>query len=174
MARLAVAVNEKDHAQGPANAPATLVEYGDFQCPSCGDAYPIVKNLQKHFGAKLRFVFRNFPLPMHPFAEPAAEAAEFAAGQNKFWEMHDALYENQDQLSDDLLNELAGQLGLSEKDLAAAVKRKSFRGKIQADLQSGEKSGLRGTPTFYLNGAQHTHSYDYETLKHAIDAVVGS
>jgi protein-disulfide isomerase len=102
--KLAVAVSEKDHRQGDKNAPCTLVEYGDYQCPSCGQAYPIVKRVQKHFGKRLSFVFRNFPLTqLHPYAEPAAETAEFAGAHEKFWEMHDLLYENQDRLDDELL-----------------------------------------------------------------------
>ena len=104
MTKLAVAVSAKDHRQGDKDAPCTLVEYGDYQCPSCGQAYPIVKRLQKHFGKRLSFIFRNFPLTqLHPYAEPAAETAEFAGAHEKFWEMHDLLYENQDRLDDDLL-----------------------------------------------------------------------
>ena len=92
MPRLSVPVSARDHAQGPVEAPVTLVEYGDFQCPSCAQAFAIVQEVQKHFGDKLRFVYREYPLPMHPMAEPAAEAAEFAATEDKFWPMHDGLY----------------------------------------------------------------------------------
>src|ERR1700678_3982282 len=107
MTKLAVAVSAKDHRQGDKDAPCTLVEYGDYECPSCGLAYPIVKRLQKHFGKRLLAVFRNFPLTqMHPLAEPAAEAAEFAAAHGKFWEMHDLLYENQENLGDELFQTL--------------------------------------------------------------------
>ena len=107
MTKLAVAVSAKDHRQGDKDAPCTLVEYGDYQCPSCGQAYPIVKRLQKHFGKRLSFVFRNFPLTqIHRYAEPAAETAEFAGAHEKFWQMHDLLYENQDRLDDELLVEL--------------------------------------------------------------------
>ena len=174
MAKLAVAVSEHDHVQGRADAPVTLVEYGDYQCPSCGDAYPSVKKLQKHFGKKLRFVFRNFPLPMHEMAEPAAEAAEFAAScapdGTKFWPMHDLLFENQEDLSDELLSQLAEQVGLKVKDLEQSVHGHAFHERIQKDLASGEKSGLRGTPTFYINGAEHKGSYDYDSLVEAIEA----
>ncbi len=172
MAKLAVGVDEQDHLQGPADAPATLVEYGDYECPSCGEAYAIVKQVQKHFGKKLRFVFRNFPLPMHPMAEPAAEAAEFADSEGKFWPMHDLLFENQDELSEELFASLGEELGLSAKDLAKAVSGHKSHARIKADLASGEKSGLRGTPTFYINGAEHRGSYDYESLVEAIDAVL--
>lgn len=96
-------VTSADHSRGPENAPLTVVEYGDYQCPGCGQAYPIVKQIQKHFGKRLRFVFRNFPLnESHPEAESAAETAEFAGARGKFWQMHDALYENQDRLSVEL------------------------------------------------------------------------
>jgi protein-disulfide isomerase len=108
VAKLTLAVGERDHIQGPATAPITLVEYGDYQCPYCGQAYPIVKELQERLGKKLRFVFRNFPLStMHPHAEHAAEAAETAGAHGKFWEMHDMLYENQEALEDGALVEYA-------------------------------------------------------------------
>ena len=122
MAKLKVPVSPADHAQGPADAPVTLVEYGDYECPHCGHAYPIVKALQKRFGKQLRFVFRNFPLrEIHPNAEAAAETAEFAATQDKFWEMHDLIYENQQDLSDELLSDLANRLKLDARELARAL-----------------------------------------------------
>src|ERR1700722_9634462 len=108
MASLKVPVSASDHIQGAANAPIVLVEYGDYECPHCGHAYPIVKRVQKHFGKRLAFVFRNFPLnEIHPNAESAAEAAEFAGASGQFWEMHDAIFENQDSLGVPLLLELA-------------------------------------------------------------------
>ena len=112
-AKLTLPVGERDHIQGPATAQITLVEYGDYECPYCGQAYPIVKELQKRLGKRLRFVFRNFPLStMHPHAEHAAEAAEAAGAHGKFWEMHDALYENQEALDDVRLVEYAAAVGL--------------------------------------------------------------
>jgi protein-disulfide isomerase len=114
MAKLRTPVTSRDHIQGPEDAPLTLVEYGDYECPSCGSAYPIVKRVQEKFGKRLRFVFRNFPLSeIHPQAESAAETAEFAAAQGKFREMHDLLFENQEQLSEAFYSELAEELGLS-------------------------------------------------------------
>src|SRR5258708_11061440 len=111
---LTLPVSERDHAQGPADAAVTLVEYGDYECPYCGRAYPIVKQLQQRLGRRLRFVFRNFPLKeIHPHAEHAAEAAEAAAGQDKFWEMHDRLFERQVALEDSSLAEYGAQLGLA-------------------------------------------------------------
>src|SRR6201996_9387558 len=127
MTRLSSPVRADDHVQGERGAPCVLVEYGDYQCPSCGAAYPIVKLVQKHFGKRLAFVFRNFPLTqLHPYAEGAAETAEFAAAQGKFWPMHYLLYENQEQLDRDLFVELATQLQLSEEKLLEALKSKEF------------------------------------------------
>src|SRR3984885_5434220 len=119
MARLSIPISAEDHRQGDLDAEVSLVEFGDYECPSCGLAYPIVKRLQKHFGKRLLFVFRNFPLTqMHPLAEPAAEAAEFAAAHGKFWEMHDLLYESQDRLDDALLLELTQKLHLDPAELS--------------------------------------------------------
>ncbi|SEC21665.1 DsbA family protein [Terriglobus roseus] len=168
--KLSLPVSEDDHAQGNARAAVTLVEYGDYQCPTCGAAYPIVKQLQKHFGDRLRFVHRNFPLDQHRYAEPAAETAEFAASEGKFWEMHDALYENQDSMDEDLFPELATELDLDPQKLEEALDGSNFTAIIDRDLASGEASGVRGTPTFFLNGIRHDDAFDYETLKAAITA----
>ena len=171
--KLSAPVTAEDHCQGEANAAVTLVEYGDYQCPTCGAAYPIVKQLQKHFGDRLRFVHRNFPLPQHHYALPAAETAEFAASEGKFWEMHDALYENQSEIGNDLFPELAEELGLDTKKLEEALDDTSFSATIDKDLASGEASGVHGTPTFFLNGKRHDDSFDYETLKAAITEAIG-
>ena len=171
MAKLSVAVNEKDHVQGSADAPVTLVEYGDYECPSCGDAYEVVKKVQKHFGAKLRFVYRNFPLEQHEFAMPAAESAEFAATEGKFWEMHDALYDNQVAMDEDLFPKLAKKLGLDAEGLTDALEEEEFADHIEEDMKSGEASGVRGTPTFYINGQRQVSS-DYETLTEAINTAM--
>ena len=171
--KLSAPVTAQDHCQGDANAAITLVEYGDFQCPTCGAAYPIVKQLQKHFGDRLRFVHRNFPLPMHHYALPAAETAEFAASEGKFWEMHDALYENQSEIGNDLFPELAEELGLDTKKLEEALDDTSFSDAIERDIASGEASGVHGTPTFFINNTRHDDSFDYETLKAAITEAAG-
>lgn len=170
MSKLAVPVTAKDHTEGPATAPVTLVEYGDFQCPSCGDAFPIVQNLQKHFGDKLRFVFRNFPLEMHPFAEHAAEAAEFAAAHKKFWEMHDLLFVHQANLEDSVLLKQAAHLHLSADDLEKALAKGTYATHIKADVEGGIRSGVTGTPMFYINGELYDDSYDEETLAAAIQS----
>jgi len=168
---LAVAVDDdRDHIQGPADAALTLVEYGDYECPYCGAAYPIVKELQARMGDRLRFVFRNFPISTsHPHAEQAAEAAEAAAAQSRFWEMHDLLYENQRRLRDEDLHAYAEQLGIDverfDKDLAEQV----HAPRVREDFMSGVRSGVNGTPSFYVNGARHDDSYDFETLLAALE-----
>ena len=174
MTKLSVPVGAKDHRQGDPDAPCTLVEYGDYQCPSCGQAYPIVKRVQKHYGKRLSFVFRNFPLTqMHPFAEPAAETAEFAGANGKFWGMHDLIYENQARLGDDeLLPELAKQLHLAPAKLLEALESKEFAPRVKADFSSGVRSGVNGTPTFFINGQRHDGPYDFESLVEAIDGAL--
>lgn len=173
MSKLSIPVSDKDHRQGDPDAPSTLVEYGDYQCPSCGHAYPIVKRVQKHFGKRLLFVFRNFPLSeMHPYAEPAAETAEFAGAHHKFWEMHDLLYENQDRLDDALLFQLAQQLHLDPEKLRQALASKEFEPRVRADFRGGVRSGVNGTPTFFINGQRHDGAYDYASLVEAIEGVL--
>jgi protein-disulfide isomerase len=172
MSDLGTPVTTKDHAQGPASAPVTLMEYGDYQCPSCGDAFLIVKKLQKHFGDKLRFVFRNFPLDMHPYAEHAAEAAEFAAAHDKFWEMHDLLYKHQANLKDAEILKLAMQLGIPHDDLTKVLNEGKYAARVKADFESGVASHVQGTPTFYINGIQHEGDYDFDTLAAAIESAM--
>jgi len=168
-------VGPEDHIQGDENAPGTLVEYGDYQCPYCGAAYPIVKRVQKHFGKRLRFVFRNFPLSqMHPNAESAAEFAEFAGAHGKFWEVHDLLYENQNRLGVELYAELVKKLQLPSADLAAAVQKKEYMAKVRADFSGGVRSGVNGTPTFFINGQRHDASFEYNALVAAIEAALAA
>jgi protein-disulfide isomerase len=170
---LRVPVTDQDHIQGNPNAKCTLVEYGDYECPHCGHAYPIVKRAQKHFGKKLRFVFRNFPLAeMHPHAESAAEIAEFAGAHKKFWEMHDALFENQGSLGGSLYLELARQLKLSPEELRVAMDSREFLPHVKNDFTGGVRSGVNGTPTFFINGKRHDASFEYEDLVEAIDTAL--
>jgi protein-disulfide isomerase len=174
MTRLSVAVSGNDHLQGNSDAPCVLLEYGDYQCPSCGAAYPIVKRVQKHFGKPVAFVFRNFPLTqLHPYAEAAAETAEFAAAHGKFWQMHDVIYENQDRLDEDLLVELAEQLHLVPAKLVEALEAKEFESRVKSDFSSGVRSGVNGTPTFFINGQRHDGGYDFDSLVEAIDQALG-
>jgi protein-disulfide isomerase len=170
MGTLRVPVTQHDHSKGPANAPVTLVEYGDFECPGCGAAYPIVNLVVQHFGPKLQFVFRHFPLTeIHPNAEPAAESAEFAGAHGRFWEMHDGIYENQDRLGAPLLFALAGALELSELELRNDLASEKYAPKIKSDFLGGVRSGVNGTPSFYVNGHQHEGSYAFEDLVAAIE-----
>jgi len=175
LSKLSIAVSTKDHIQGHTDASITLVEYGDYECPSCGQAYPIVKRVQKHFAKRLAFVFRNFPLSqMHPHAEAAAETAEFAASHNKFWEMHDLLYENQDRLDEEHLSALTEELGLDPAELQESLKSKAFQARVKADFSGGVRSGVNGTPTFFINGQRHDGSYDYDSLVDAIEQAYAS
>ncbi len=171
MSTLKIPVGPEDHVQGSADAECTLVEYGDYECPHCAHADPIVKRLQRHLGKRLRFVFRNFPLSqIHPHAEAAAETAEFAAANGKFWEMHDLIFENQSSLSLALFEKLAQRLGLSSAELLDALNRKEYEARVRADFTGGVRSGVNGTPTFFINGQRHNGSFEYEDLLAAIEA----
>ena len=170
MSKLTMPVGARDHVQGPEDAPITLVEYGDYECPYCGEAYPIVKRLQQKMGAELRFVFRNFPLSeIHPHALAAARAAEAAGAQSKFWEMHDLLYENQRTLEGHHLKEFAQSLGLdSEQWMHAVASGAEITTRLEEDWSSGVRSGVNGTPTFFINGVRHDASYAYPELLAAV------
>jgi protein-disulfide isomerase len=166
---LTIAVGADDHAQGPANAPVTLVEYGDYQCPGCGSAYPMVKVIQKRLGDKLRFVFRNMPLnEIHPDAELAAEAAEAAGAQGRFWEMHDALYEHQDQLGPELASILAKRLRLDIPRFEADLDSRRFRDRVKRDFMGGVRSGVNGTPTFFIDGERYDGPLSETSLEAAL------
>jgi len=168
--QLTLPVAERDHIQGSATAPITLVEYGDYECPYCGQAYPIVKELQQRLGKRLRFVFRNFPLnTMHPHAEHAAEAAEAAGAQGKFWEMHDALYENQEALADGNLIQYAAALNLDPSQFKTELTKHAHAARVREDFLSGVRSGVNGTPTFFINGVRHDGSFDLDTLLTAME-----
>jgi protein-disulfide isomerase len=174
MTKLKTPITPEDHIQGPENAAATLVEYGDYECPYCGRAYPIVKRVQKHFGKGLRFVFRNFPLSeMHPQAESAAETAEFAGAHGKFWEMHDGLFENQERLGGPLYLELAQRMSLSAEQLQQALGEGKYQKRVRADFSTGVRSGVNGTPTFFINGKRHDGPFDFESLVLAIEQELG-
>lgn len=170
MATLKVPVGAEDHSQGAESAEVVLVEYGDYQCPYCGEAYPIVKQVQQHFGKRLRFVFRNFPLhELHPMAEAAAETAEFAGANGRFWEMHDLLFENQQHMTDDLFVELAQQLELPVDALSSAQRARVFEKRVRDDFRGGIRSGVNGTPTFFVNGVRHDDSYEFRALVAAVE-----
>jgi protein-disulfide isomerase len=148
-----------------------LVEYGDYECPHCGHAYPIVKRVQQHFGSRLGFVFRNFPLrEAHPHAEMAAETAEFAGDRQRFWEMHDAIFENQESISAEMLMSLAEDLEMSATDLRRALETGTYRPRVQEDFGGGARSGVNGTPTFFINGRRHDGAFELEDLVGAIQS----
>jgi protein-disulfide isomerase len=166
---LAIPVNEKDHVLGPPDAPATLVEYGDFQCPYCRAAHYYLQNVIASVGDDMRFVFRHMPLvQVHPMAEMAAEAAEAAGAQGKFWPMHDALYENQDALSPTLIGELALAMGLDMERFTEDLRTHRFAGKVREDFMGAVRSGAAGTPTFFINGERYTGPYDDASLIEAL------
>jgi protein-disulfide isomerase len=170
-ARLAVPVSEdRDHIRGPRTAPVTLVEYGDYECPFCGQAYYVVKDLQRRAGNLVRFVFRYFPLTtIHPHAERAAEAAEAAGAQGRFWEMHDCLFENQQALEDEDLLEYAALVGLDIPRFVRDMREGRHLARIREDFLSGVRSGVNGTPTFFINGVRHDGPWDLASLMTAID-----
>jgi len=156
-------VSDKDHIQGTHNASIELVEYGDYQCPYCGQAFPILKKIQTHLGDDLKFVFRNFPIEeSHPDAMHAAVASEAAALQNKYWEMHDTLYKHQHELSEAGILRLARNLKLDVKQFASDIRNKELVQKVEDDFESGVRSGVNGTPGFFINGQQYYDNWEYE------------
>ena len=147
--------DEKDHFEGQADAPIILVEYGDYQCPHCGAAYPVIKKIQETFATQIKFVFRNFPLSeSHPMAFAAAVATEAAALQDKFWEMHDIIFENQRGLSNEALFRMAKQIGLDVEQFSNDIQKDALSDKVEADFESGIRSGVNGTPSFFVNGTK--------------------
>jgi protein-disulfide isomerase len=158
----------RDHVQGPVGAPIALVEYGDYECPYCGEAYPIVQAVQAKLGKRLCFAYRNFPLTnVHAHAEHAAEAAEAAGVQGKFWEMHDLLFENQASLEDEALARYAETLGLDAQRLMGEVLKEAHGARIREDFRGGARGGVNGTPTFFVNGARFEGPIE-------VDALLGS
>jgi protein-disulfide isomerase len=172
-ATLTPPVGKQDHIQGPATAAVTLVEYGDYQCPFCGNIQPVIKKLRKHYGDQLRFVFRNFPqVRVHAYAQRAAEAAEAADGQGKFWEMHDYLYDHQEALDVENLARAATVLGLDKVKFDREVAERVYADRVQRDIQSGNDSGVGGTPTIFINGVRNDDDDDFETLKATIEEAI--
>ncbi len=168
---LAVPVDpERDHIRGPAEAPVTLVEYGDLECPFCGQAEQVVRELLADFG-DLRYVWRHLPLnDVHPLAQLAAEATEAAAAQGKFWEMHDLLLAHQDALRPRDLIGYAGELGLDVERFTNDLHRHLGAARVAEDVDGADLSGVSGTPTFFLNGRRHHGAYDVQTLSAAVRA----
>jgi len=163
-------VTERDHASGPATAPVTLLEYGNFECIYCGGVYPIIKQVRRLLGDNLRFVFRHFPtVQTHPHSLRAAEAAEAAASQQKFWQMHDELFTHKTALEDRDLSRYAKRIGLNLERFTSDMTRNSFLKEIEADYQrSLFDEHITGTPTIYLNAIRYTGATDLESLLQAI------
>ncbi len=162
---LTPAVSSHDHIQGPSAAPVELVEYGDYQCSYCGQAYPLVKAAQQALGADLKFVFRNFPLAdAHPDAQNAALAAEAAGLQHKFWEMHDALYEHQKHLGAEHLVAYAKTLGLNIDQFKSDIQKGALAARVEADFEGGIRSGVNGTPSFFVNGKKYDGDWQQPAL----------
>ena len=169
--RLAVPVGERDHSQGPETATVTLVQYGDFECPYTRQSTWVVQAIQKQLGDQLRFVFRNFPLTeIHPHALHAALAAEAAASQGKFWQMHDYIFHHQHTLEDADLAHFAETLGLELQQYARDMEHHRFLARIEEDVESGESSGVQGTPTFFINGDMYLGSGEHDALLAALQA----
>lgn len=163
---------EHDHIRGPESAPLTLVEYGDFECPYCGMAYPIVESLLERLPDRVRLVFRHFPLSkMHPHAQTAAEAAEAAGAQGKFWEMHAALFEHQKALELESLIEYAGALGLDVAQFTTDLRERKFNDRVRRDFAGGVRSGVNGTPSFFINGERYDGEWDLDSLVAVVESV---
>jgi diadenylate cyclase len=168
-------VGARDHIRGPDDAPVTLLKYGDYECPYCGEAHPLLKELQERVGEQVRFVFRHFPLDSaHPRARHAAQAAEAAASQGRFWEMHDLLYENQDELDDDDLTRYAAELGLDMGRFEHDLTNDNHAWRIEEDRLGGDRAGVRGTPTLFINGVRYTGALDLDGLLAAVEEATGS
>jgi protein-disulfide isomerase len=171
--RLFAPVSERDHSLGRSDVPLTLVEYGDYQCRRCGVAAAAVARLQRTFGRNLRFVFRNFPLvELHPYALLAAEAAEAAAYQGKFWEMHDVLFDRQKDLAPGVIGEWATSVGVDAKQMGTDIGKGVVEARILADRRGGAASGVDATPAFFINGGRHDEAADYDYLAAALESVL--
>jgi protein-disulfide isomerase len=166
-------VNAQDHLIGLPNAPVVMIEYGDYECPYCVAAHGVVKEIQSLFGDSMCFIFRNFPLTYeHPHAFDAAALAELAAMQGKFWEVHDALYERPDNLSFQILESMAKSFDISVTDFREAHVNKKILKKIQGDADGGIQSGVRGTPTFFINGRLYEGSFNAQAVSAFINQQV--
>ena len=172
-ASLTVPVGARDHVRGQESALVTLVEYGDFECPQCAAAYPIIAGIIDTFTDRLRFVFRHFPLTnSHPNAQRAAEAAEVAARGGAFWPMYEALYAERAKLSDRKILECGAAAGVSSVEIERAWASHELLGRIKEDFAGGIKSGVTGTPSFFINGTRHESGWDELALAHAIEAAL--
>jgi len=164
--------NRIDHVRGSLDAPVVITEFGDFECPYCGDAYDVIEAIRKKYGSRVAHVFRHFPLPMHLHALAAAEAAEAAGSEGKFWEMYDQLYRHQADLQNPDLRAYAEAIGGDGENVAGAIERGTYQERIARDQHSGEESGIQGTPSFFINGFSYDGAASVEALSQAIDRVL--
>jgi protein-disulfide isomerase len=168
--RLTPPLGPGDHVDGPPDASLELVMYGDFQCPFCTAAQPILARVRDRLGAELRFAYRHFPLrTVHPGAERAAQASEAAAAQGAFWPMHDALYGLRGKLGLEDIAGAAARLGLDVARLRAELADGTHAARVQADVESGLAGGVAGTPTFFIAGTRHTGAFDAQSLIDALN-----
>lgn len=175
MSTLVPEAGPDDHIRGSLDAPVVIVEFGDFQCPFCGEAYLVLRSLGRDFGEQVAFVFRNFPLVQaHEHALVAAEAAEAASEQSRFWDMQDWLYEHQTALDPAQLVRAAETLGLDVDRFVTDANSERIRSRIAADLRSGEASGVPGTPTFFFNGHRHQGDATFESLRSVVERLLGA
>ena len=169
--RTSLSISPRDHVSGPPTAPVTLVEYGDFECPHCGRAYPLIEEARRELGDSLRFVFRHYPINVqHDHAMLAAEASEAAAAQGKFWEMHHLLFTHQDALDRDSLLRYAADAGADPARVAEALDGGVYRERVLEDVASGEENGVIWTPTFFINGTRFGYAADLDALIGALRA----
>jgi protein-disulfide isomerase len=167
--KLTLPIVGRDHIQGPIHAPIALVEYGDYECPFCGEVYPVIKAIQERLGDNLCFAFRNFPLVnAHPHSEIAAEAAEAAGAQGEFWRMHDLLFENQEALELDDIADYAAELGLDASRLVSEVLNHTHAARVREDFKSGVRGGVNGTPSFFINGERYDGARGLDPLLAAL------
>jgi len=169
LSKLTFPVSGRDHIRGPVDAPVTLLEYGDFECPLCGEAHAVIRAIQQRLGDQLCFAYRHFPLTnVHPHAEHAAEAAEAAGVRGRFWQMHDLLYENQDALDDEYLAHYAKLLGLDPRRVLAEVLEGAYIARVREDFRCGVRGGVNGTPTLFINGERYDGERGLEALLAAL------
>src|SRR5215212_9320253 len=168
-------VGSRDHPRGPEDAPVTLVKYGEYECPYCAEAHPVLKELQERVGEQMRFVFRHFPLDSaHPRARRAAQAAEAAASQGRFWEMHELLYERQAELGEEDLMRYAAELGLDPRRFEEDLANDDHAWRIEEDRLGGDRAGVGGTPAFFVNGLRYTGPMDLDGLLAAVEEAASS
>lgn len=171
--RLRVPLSERDHIRGLADAPVTLIEYGDFECPHCRRAYPIIDSVLRQINHSVCFAYRHFPLTqIHPHAQHAAEIAELAGSQGRFWEMHDLLFQNQDELEDGDLIDYAMELGIDRELAQAALRSNQYAERVRQDFLGGVRSGVNGTPTFFINDVRHDGAWDSDSLLDALQRAI--